>query len=61
METEDIETEMDDTIVEQGELPTANSKAEERTYQRLKTYESTELQWKYEALLYLLTVIRVND
>ncbi len=29
METEEIETEMDDTIVEQGELPKANSKSEE--------------------------------
>ncbi len=61
METDDIETEMDDTIIEQGVLPEANTKAEEQAYQRLKTCESTELQWRYEALLYLLTVIRVND
>ncbi len=61
METEDIETEMDTTIVEQGILPKVKGPAEQQVYERLLTLELNHIQWQYEALSYLTMIVRMNQ
>ncbi len=60
MEMDEIDTEMDTTIVEQGKLPKADQTLEEQVYERLVKYEMNNIQWRYEALSYLVSIIEVN-
>ncbi len=48
------------TIEEQGQLLKALSEGEEQAYSRLVTVEMNQIQWKYEVLSYLDSLIRVN-
>ncbi len=53
--------EMDYTIVEeQGQLLKALSEGEEQAYSRLVMVEMNQIQWKYEALSYLNSLIKGN-
>ncbi len=61
METEEVvDTEMDTTIIEQGTLPKASGSPEQQVYKRLVTYELNPIQWRFKALLYLASIVKVN-
>ncbi len=48
-------------VVEQGQLPEALSEVEEQAYSCLVTVEMNQIQWKYEALSYLTSIIKGNQ
>ncbi len=48
-------------VVEQGQLPEALSKVEEQAYSHLVMVEMNQIQWRYEALLYLTSIIKGNQ
>ncbi len=61
METEEVEdTEMDMTIIEQGTLPKVSGWPEQQVYECLVTYELNPIQWRFEALLYLASIVKLN-
>ncbi len=60
MEMEDVKTEMDTTIAKQGTLPKVQGAAEKQVYECLVTFELNPIQWRYEALSYLTTIVRLN-
>ncbi len=47
-------------VEEQGQFPKALSEEEERVYGHLVTVEMNQIQWKYEALTYLNSLIKGN-
>ncbi len=61
MEMDEIDTKMDTTIVEQGKLPKADQTIEEQVYERLVKFEMNNIQWRYEALSYLVSILEVNQ
>ncbi len=60
METDEIDTEMDMTIVEQGILLKPAQTIEANIYSRLVKYEANDIQWRFEARAYLITILEVN-
>ncbi len=60
MEMDEIDTEMDMTIVDQRKLPKAGGSIEQRVYERLVNFEMNNIQWRYEALSYLVSIVKVN-
>ncbi len=60
MEMEDVDAKMDTTIVEQGTLPKARGWAEQQVYKRLVTFEMNPIQWRFEALSYLASIVEMN-
>ncbi len=53
--------EMDYTMVkEQGRFPKALSEGEEKAYSHLVMVEMNQIQWKYEVLMYLNSLIKGN-
>ncbi len=61
----DISTDTGDmdysVIAEQGQLPKALTDVEEQAYSRLVLVETNQIQWKYEALSYLTSIIKGNQ
>ncbi len=57
METRDEE--MDMTIIEMGKLWEANGQAEQLVYERLQSLEQSSIQFKFEVLSYLDSIVRV--
>ncbi len=47
-------------IEEQGQFPTVLTPEEERVYAHLVTVEVNQIQWRYEALTYLSSLIDGN-
>ncbi len=61
METEEIDTEMDMTVIKQGILPEAPAQSLEVTiYECLVTFEPNDIQWQFEALSYLVSILETN-
>ncbi len=54
-------SEMDSTIVEQGKLLAAAQPVEDKVYKRLAKLELNDIQWRYEALSYLTSILHVNQ
>ncbi len=56
-----VDITMDYSIVEeQGQFPKALSPEEEKVYSRLVSAEENHIQWRYEALTYLSSLITGN-
>ncbi len=53
-------SEMDATIIEQGKLLEPAQMVEGRIYERLVRFEMNDIQWKFEALTYLISILQVN-
>ncbi len=53
-------SEMDSTIIEQGKLPAADQPVEDKVYKRLAKVELNDIQWRYEALSYLTSILQIN-
>ncbi len=60
METDEIDIEMDMTIVEQRTLPKAGGSTEQEVYEHLVAFELNAIQWRFEALFYLATIVKRN-
>ncbi len=60
MEMDDVDTEMDTTIIEQGVLPKVRGSIEQQVYDHLVTFELNPIQWRFEALSYLVSIVKVN-
>ncbi len=54
-------SEMDATIIEQGKLPAIAQTIEDRIYNCLVKFELNDIQWRYEALSYLTSILEVNE
>ncbi len=55
-------TDLDYSIVtEQGRHPEALQPVEEQAYSHLVSLEMNEIQWRYEALSYLTSILKVNQ
>ncbi len=62
MDTEEIDAEMDMTVVEQGILPEAPAQSIEATiYDHLVTFKLNNIQWRFEALTYLVLILETNQ
>ncbi len=48
-------------ITEQGQLPVALQPVEEQVYAHLVMLEMNEIQWRYEALSHLTSIINGNQ
>ncbi len=55
-------TDMDySTVTEQGRLLEALANVEEQTYCHFVLVETNQIQWKYEALSYLMSITKGNQ
>ncbi len=53
-------SELDATIIEQGKLLAADQPVEDKVYKRLAKVELNDIQWRYEVLSYLTSIIQIN-
>ncbi len=58
MDTSDMDCSI---VAEQGQLPKAITAVEEQAYHHLVLVEMNQIQWKYEALSYLTSIIKGNQ
>ncbi len=49
------------TVVEQGQLLAAIQPVENQVYSRLVSLKMKEIQWRYEALFYLTSILKANQ
>ncbi len=49
------------TVIEQGRLPAALQPVENQVYSHLVSLEMNEIQWRYEALSYMTSILKANQ
>ncbi len=58
MDTTDLDY---STVTEQGRLPAAVQPVEEQVYSRLVSLEMNNIQWRYEGLSYMTSILKANQ